>query len=214
MNHIQTHVRICAYLLVFNVTIGLAQTAENAPSSLRSVVAAYLAKEGLKYEYLADASTFRLNMVMPHGTINCAIVVKEEYNRVIMISSLPATVTAGNRVMAAEYLMRANFGLPLGNFELDYSDGEVRYKTSIDVTGGTLSEEMMKSVFSTNISVVHRYLPGLLKILSGQITPESAIREAERDLPEHNHDLSPPSTDWDRPSRHRSIVGTEQVVFV
>ena len=27
----------------------------------------------------------------------------------------------------AEYLTRANYGMVMGNFEMDYSDGEIRY---------------------------------------------------------------------------------------
>ena len=36
-----------------------------------------------------------------------------------------------SRVAAAEFEPRANFGLDIGNLELDMTDGEVRYKSSL-----------------------------------------------------------------------------------
>jgi len=32
-----------------------------------------------------------------------------------------------------EFLTRANYGLNIGNFEMDFQDGEIRFKTAIDV---------------------------------------------------------------------------------
>ena len=39
------------------------------------------------------------------------------------------------RVPMAEFLTRANYGLRIGNFEMDFEDGEVRYKSSVDFEG-------------------------------------------------------------------------------
>jgi hypothetical protein len=44
----------------------------------------------------------------------------------------------------AEFLTRANSGMVIGNFELDFADGEIRYKTSIDVEGDKLSYAIIK----------------------------------------------------------------------
>ncbi len=44
----------------------------------------------------------------------------------------------------AEFITRANFGIVIGNFEIDFSDGEIRYKTSIDVEGDRPSFALIK----------------------------------------------------------------------
>ena len=38
----------------------------------------------------------------------------------------------------AEFICRANYGLNLGNFELDMRDGEIRFKYSVDCDGGSV----------------------------------------------------------------------------
>ena len=72
----------------------------------------------------------------------------------------------GERMAAvAEFITRANYGLIIGNFELDFSDGEIRYKTSLDVEGDRLSQALIKQLVYTNVLTMDQYLPGILAVL-------------------------------------------------
>ena len=73
--------------------------------------------------------------------------------------------------------------MTLGNFELDYTDGEIRYKTSIDVTNAQLSSALIQTLVYTNLAMMDEYLPGIQAILDGA-TPIAAIQSIE----------SPPTT--------------------
>ena len=57
---------------------------------------------------------------------------------------MPIRVAEEQRQIVAELLARINYGLNIGNFELDMTDGEIRYKTSIDVEGGELTSGWWK----------------------------------------------------------------------
>ena len=78
-----------------------------------------------------------------------------------------------------EYITRANFGLAIGNFELDMHDGEIRYKTSIDVEGATITPAMVKQIVHANVIVTGLYLPGLLAVIRGELSATEAIGLAE-----------------------------------
>jgi hypothetical protein len=41
-------------------------------------------------------------------------------------------VPEDKRPAVCEFITRANYGLPAGNFEMDWSDGELRYKVFLD----------------------------------------------------------------------------------
>ncbi|MEO1389173.1 MAG: YbjN domain-containing protein [Cyanobacteria bacterium J06634_6] len=77
----------------------------------------------------------------------------------------------------AQFITRANYGLILGNFELDYTDGEIRYKTSLDVEGDRLTPALTKNLISTNVMTMNQYLPGLLAVLEQQTPPGQAIKQ-------------------------------------
>jgi hypothetical protein len=84
------------------------------------------------------------------------------------------------RNAAAEALTRANWGLRVGNFEMDYSDGEIRFKVSVDVEGGLLGHTMVQNMISAGISMQDRYHPALMRVLYAGAEPAEAIAEAER----------------------------------
>lgn len=84
------------------------------------------------------------------------------------------------RASVAEYLHRANYGLTHGNFEMDYLDGEIRFKlaTFFD-DSNTVSNIMIDRHIYIPCFMFERYGEGILKLLVGEGDPESLISEAE-----------------------------------
>jgi len=99
--------------------------------------------------------------------------------RFIFYSVMESRVPANKRQAVAEYLTRANYGLILGNFEMDFADGEVRYKTSIDVEGGQLAPQMIRNMVYTNVLMMDRYLPGIMNVVYAGTSPSDAIAQVE-----------------------------------
>ena len=81
----------------------------------------------------------------------------------------------------AEYLHRANFGLPYGNFELDYSDGEIRYKISTNCEdANTLSKLLIDRSIIVPCLMFEKYGSGILRLMLDDVSPEELIKEAEK----------------------------------
>jgi hypothetical protein len=79
----------------------------------------------------------------------------------------------------AEFISRVNFGLVSGNFEMDWTDGEVRFKTGIELTGVTPTTELVAALVQPNLSAVLRYLPDLLMVIRNEADPVTAREECE-----------------------------------
>jgi hypothetical protein len=69
--------------------------------------------------------------------------------------------------------------LRIGNFEMDYSDGEVRYKSSLDFEGEPLTTPLIKNAIYPAVQTMDRYLPGLMSVVYGDKSPSEAITEIE-----------------------------------
>lgn len=80
----------------------------------------------------------------------------------------------------AEFLTRANYGMLIGNFEMDFTDGEIRYKTSIDVEGDRLTSPLMQQIVYANVRTMDRYLPGIRKVIETDLTPAEIIASIEQ----------------------------------
>ncbi len=104
---------------------------------------------------------------------------REDEEQFVCYSSLDLRVPEDRRLAVAEFIARANYGMIIGNFELDFSDGEVRYKTSVDVEGVQLSHALAKGVVYPNVLTVDRYVKGIYGVAFGGLAPVEALADIE-----------------------------------
>ncbi len=94
-------------------------------------------------------------------------------------SICPLTVPEARRAAVMELVTRANYGLLLGNFELDLVDGEVRYKTSVGLEGAEPTAAVLRGVAYPNVLMMDRYLPAIMSVISGARSAAEAVAEIE-----------------------------------
>ena len=113
------------------------------------------------------------------ATYRVAAIVDERQEQLACYVICPNKVPSERRLAASEVLTRANYGLRLGNFEMDFDDGEVRFKTSVDVEGGELTPLMVHTMLAAGLGTVERYYGALMRVVYGGAPPADAVREAE-----------------------------------
>jgi hypothetical protein len=114
-------------------------------------------------------------------TANWAVIVKciDEDQQFVVYSVCGNKPTEDKYTVMQEFLTRANFGLRIGNFELDLQDGEIRFKTSIQFAGEVQADLMIEQCLLINIMTMERYLPGILQVIFTDISPDQAIAQIE-----------------------------------
>jgi hypothetical protein len=128
-----------------------------------------------------EEGALRMGFSGRNGNWTCIARPREDRGIFLFYSIAAVNVPEEKRLQVAEYLTRANYGLPLGNFEMDFSDGEVRFKTSLDIEGEEymLTPAMVKSLVYSNVLTMDRYLGGMMAVIYGDALPEQEIRKAE-----------------------------------
>jgi hypothetical protein len=91
----------------------------------------------------------------------------EEKDLVLLYSIAPQRVPEERRREVSEFLTKANYGLADGNFELDFDDGEVRYKTVLHVQGDALDALLVRRLVRSNGTALETYLPSIHSVMSG-----------------------------------------------
>ena len=114
-----------------------------------------------------------------NGRWNCYARARSEQNQFVFYSICPVNAPENKRLAVAEFITRANCGMIVGNFELDFTDGEISYKTSIDVEGDRLSFALIQRVVYANVTMMDEYLPGMMCVFYGTVSPEEAIAPIE-----------------------------------
>lgn len=114
-----------------------------------------------------------------NGQFTCYAQERNEQEQFVFYSIFPVRTPENKTHEVAEFVTRANYGMIIGNFELDYSDGEIRYKTSVDVEDSDVSEPLVRHMMYANVLTMDKYFPGLMRVLYAGIDPTSAIEEVE-----------------------------------
>jgi hypothetical protein len=158
--------------------MGETETKENALQAFETLHE-FLEEDGWYPQRLGDKHIFRVGFNGKNGQLNCFAQIRVDLEQLLIYAVAPVKVPEENRVAIAEYITRANYGLRIGNLEMDFSDGEIRYKSSLDFEGETLSSQFIKMAIYPAVQTLDRYLPGLMAVIYGGKSPEEAVAEVE-----------------------------------
>lgn len=114
-----------------------------------------------------------------NGSYPIVIDLKQDSCILLVYVYMPCKVPLNKRLEIAEYITRANQGVMVGNFELDFDDGECRFKGSTCYDGGSLVGRMVEDVIQRSAYTMNRYFPGMMKVIYGNVDPKQSIGEIE-----------------------------------
>ncbi len=148
-------------------------------TALLDTVIQFFQEDEWPFDQAQDKPLVRTAFRSDNGSWRCYVNILPERQFVIFYSVLDILVPQERLQAATEFITRANYGLFIGNFELDLSDGEVRFKTSIAVTEEGMSTAMFQQLVYTNVMTMDKYLPGIMRIAFSDVAPAEAIAAIE-----------------------------------
>ncbi|HQE91601.1 MAG TPA: YbjN domain-containing protein [Anaerolineae bacterium] len=139
----------------------------------------FLQDDGWYPQQLDEKTIHRVYFAGENGELRCYAQIRVDLEQFLFYVIAPVKAPENVRPLVAEYIARANYGLRIGNFEMDYTDGEVRYKSSLDFEGEVLTPQLIKNTMYPAVHTMDFYLPGLLSVMYGNKTPAEAIHSIE-----------------------------------
>jgi len=91
----------------------------------------------------------------------------------------PVLIPEGSRRDIAEAVVRANYGLRVGKFEMDLEDGEIRFQVSQILDGDAVGEAVIDRMIGTAVNMLDTYLPAFMSVVYANEEPGEAIRRVE-----------------------------------
>lgn len=139
----------------------------------------FFESDGWSVDPVPGQSSLRMQFRGKSGTWACYAQARERDRQFLFYSVCPVSVPEARRAAVAEYLTRANYGLLIGNFEMDLADGEVRCKTGMDVERTELTDDLVRPAVYANVVTMDKYLPGISSVVYGDASPVEAIAEID-----------------------------------
>lgn len=141
-------------------------------------IEAFLKTEEITFEKLTDGR-FTCNFTGKNASYSVYVSFDDDLEYLVVYTNCGVNIPENMRGKAAEFLTRANYGMRIGCFEMDFNDGEVRFRTSINSKDSEITNEIMNRKFYTCIGVMDGYYTGLMKVVFGDADPEDTIDEIE-----------------------------------
>ena len=145
---------------------------------IRSFLRTHFEAEDLERDGEDDMISFRLEDEGGNEW-GCLALADEQSEQAIFYSVVLEPTPPEHRLEVMKFVTLANYGMQVGNFELDLEDGEVRFKTSIDVEKVDLTEGLLNNMVELNILMMGLYFDGLIAVMRGGMSAEEAIAEVE-----------------------------------
>ena len=131
------------------------------------------------YEELEDRPGISLRYAGQNGSFDCFAYAREDQSQFVFYAVCSMKAPEDRRMSVSEFITRANFGMIIGNFEMDFKTGEVRYKTAVDVEGMDLNFNLAKNAVYPAVLMMDKYFNGLMRVIYGRGKPQDVILEIE-----------------------------------
>jgi hypothetical protein len=151
-------------------------TTDMPVSDLLDAMLTFLREEEWMYK-LTDTVPITLQMHFEgnNAVWNCYARVFPDERELVFYSVFPIEVPQAYRLLMMEGITRVNFGITQGNFEMDLSDGEILFKTSIAVMGEKLTPQLVRNLVYANLGAMDQYFPALTQVLYGIEHPKDVF---------------------------------------
>ncbi|PSJ72274.1 hypothetical protein C7N43_35075 [Sphingobacteriales bacterium UPWRP_1] len=121
---------------------------------------------------------FKMQLNGINGSVSFIIDVCDE--TVLTMAICSVNTPPEKRTLMAELLTRINFKMLLGNFDMDFEDGEVRFTLSWHYDpSAPVSQPVIDHNIMTCAAMLDRYLPAIMRINFSNAIPVTALQEVE-----------------------------------
>jgi len=93
--------------------------------------------------------------------------------------NLGVSAAADRRDETARFLTLANSNLMVGNFEIGFEDGLVRFRSSVPFQGTELSEVLIRNTILSAMDAVERYAEGVIDVMARGKSAEQVFHQIE-----------------------------------
>ncbi len=142
----------------------------------------FLQDDGWHPQQVEEKTIYRVYFSGQNGEQRCYAQIRIDLEQFLFYAVAPIKAPEEKYAAIAEFITRANYGMRIGNFEMDYRDGEIRYKSSLDFEDEDLSPALIKNAIYPAVRTMDFYLPGIMQVLYGDVAAAEAIAGIESNI--------------------------------
>ena len=113
-----------------------------------------------------ENASFYIDFGPPYMPVSDAVAaIAMDAEQFLFYVNIGPLAPAERRDEVARFITRVNWGLSIGNFEMDYEDGFVRFKSSVAFSNTGLSEALIRNAILMAMEIVEIYADPVVDVL-------------------------------------------------
>lgn len=136
--------------------------------------------EGLKHGVDHDPDVVTAGFRGDNLSVVVYFVLDAETRILQLFAPLPTKVPEGCRPAVAEAIVRANYGMKVGKFEMDLADGELRFHAANIFPAEDFDVMVIRRLIGAVVHTLDRYFPAIMSVIYGNEAPKDAIYHVEQ----------------------------------
>ncbi len=137
-------------------------------------------KQGWHHETNEERDILCAHFALQNGECRCMAAVNENDDLLQVFMIFPVVVPPQKRGAVAELCLRTSCELKLGNFDLDFNDGELRFRISVLYPKGELSDDVIQFVMDTILLMTDVHFQAFMTVIYGARSPHEVLRQVEQ----------------------------------
>ena len=149
--------------------------------SLFQVLYEILNDNGWEFDFDEKNEIIKLEVRGVNANFRSFLLVDEEQESLLCNTHINQKIPHAKRLEVCDFMSRVNYELANGNFEMDMDNGEIRYRTFLDLAEAKPSKEQITNIVWNGVLGFDTYYPGLMRLVYGNCSAEEAVAYCSED---------------------------------
>ncbi len=145
-----------------------------------TAIKGFLKKDEWNYQFDEENGNFSMGITLDCKIKNLEMIIDVRDDSYCVIGSIPLKADKETFVETVRLLNRINWETLFGSFEMDESDGEVRYRLSVDCEDISLSESVIRNSIYITAQMANKYGNALAQVIMGFSNANDAFLAAKQ----------------------------------
>lgn len=133
-----------------------------------------LTHNGWEFDFDDKNEIIKLEIRGINSYFHSFLFVDEEQESLLCNTHIKQKIPPSKRLEVCDFMCRVNYELANGNFEMDMDNGEIRYRTYLDLADAEPSNEQILNIVWNGVIGFDTFYPGLMKLVYGDYSAEEA----------------------------------------
>lgn len=148
-------------------------------TEIKEAIEQYLKNDEWNYTFDEERELIRCGINLRNRLKECRIIADIDETKYLTLALINLNCDEEHRDELAKLLTLINYGLIIGNFEMDYDDGEIRYKVATNCKDCIPSQAVIEDSMMIPAVMFEQFGDAILDVMFGVKSAEEAYKSTE-----------------------------------